>query len=268
MQRLIRLLPGRSGHELVLRGYHWRQRQHVLSNFISEAGKRPSPPLFLAPPLSIRPLCSPPRQDKPLSSPTISPSPSVPPASSPFKDAGAQDLPSNWNIANYITGFRLVLAPGVGLLILGDHNSFALVALSMAGISDALDGYLARRYALQTALGARLDPAADKLLIGCAAGALCVQGALPGWIVALVIARDTALVAAASCIPQKRWLAPIPVSKANTALQISLCVAGIASAGDLAVVHPLVVHGLAVATAATTSASGLMYAVRFWRSVK
>lgn len=135
--------------------------------------------------------------------------------------------------------------------------------LSLCGVTDALDGYLARRYALQTPLGAALDPLADKVLVFCSASALWYVGSLPTSLVALVIVRDAALVAGASILPREKWVAPTLLSKANTAVQLTLCVAAVAAGGDLMLISPEVVNGLAVATAATTTLSGVQYVSRF-----
>lgn len=210
-----------------------------------------------------RPFCATPRHDNPKKQ---QPAPKLDPLSAPPAEDAPTPPASNWNIANYVTSFRLTLAPAAGYLILSGQNTLALSVVIVAGASDALDGYLARRYHLQTPLGEIIDPLADKLLVACTAGALCVQGSLPVWIVVLVLARDAALVTGAAMVPASKRLAPTNVSKANTALQIALCAGATASGGDMAIVDPIVVHGLAVATAATTSASGLSYAVRFWRN--
>lgn len=190
----------------------------------------------------VRALCVP-RSDKEDTTPTV----------------------SNWNTANYLTVFRLALAPAIGALILQDHNTLALGALCICGLTDALDGHIARTQNCRTALGATLDPLADKALVASSAFALCIQGALPLPAVAIIITRDIALISAACILPRDRWISPTPLSKLNTGLQITLCVAAVASTGDLTLVPPSVVNGLAIATATTTTLSGAQYATRFAR---
>ncbi len=197
------------------------------------------------PSLQTRLLCTPP------------PPPPPPPISKPHV--------SDWNIANYLTATRLALSPVVGVLLCTSQNGAALCVLSLCGVTDALDGYVARRYGLQTALGAGLDPLADKVLVFCSATALWYVDSLPTSLVALVVARDAVLVAGASILPRDKWVAPTLLSKANTAVQLTLCVAAVAAGSDLMLVSPEVVNGLAVATATTTALSGLQYATRFAR---
>lgn len=144
-------------------------------------------------------------------------------------------------------------------------NTLSLSLLLLAGATDFLDGHLARRFALRTPLGAVIDPLADKLLVACTASALCAQGTLPGWIVAVVLARDAALVGCAAAVAPERRVAPTGISKVNTGVQIALCGVAVASGGDLAIVEKGVVEGLAVVAAGTTVGSGVSYAVRFWR---
>lgn len=151
------------------------------------------------------------------------------------------------------------------MLLCSSQNGAALCVLSVCGVTDALDGYIARRYGLQTPFGAALDPLADKVLVFCSTSALWYMGALPSYLVGMVIGRDAALVAGAYVLPRDQWVAPTMLSKANTALQLSLCVAAVAAGGDLMLIPQDFVTGLAVATATTTTLSGLQYATRFSR---
>jgi CDP-diacylglycerol--glycerol-3-phosphate 3-phosphatidyltransferase len=100
------------------------------------------------------------------------------------------------NIANLLTGFRLVLVP-VFLLVLfaGDGHETssritAFVIFTTAVITDHFDGYLARRYDLVTEFGKLADPIADKMLIGAALIGLSMLGDLPWWLTIVVIARE------------------------------------------------------------------------------
>src|SRR3972149_78044 len=89
------------------------------------------------------------------------------------------------NIPNFITLGRVILVPVVFWLLVSGQTQPAFVVFVLAGLSDAVDGFLAKRYGWTTELGAYLDPLADKLLIVSIFVALGVRGALPSWLVFL-----------------------------------------------------------------------------------
>ncbi len=129
------------------------------------------------------------------------------------------------NIPNLITLGRVILVPLVFWLLVTGQTELAFVAFIIAGISDGVDGYLAKTYGWTTELGAYLDPLADKLLIVCIFLALGVGGQLPLWLVIAVVSRDILIVMAVIL----SWLLgnpvrihPLAVSKANTLSQIVL----------------------------------------------
>jgi cardiolipin synthase len=127
-------------------------------------------------------------------------------------------------LPNLITIGRLFLVPVVILLILEGRWQAAFVIFVLAGLSDAIDGLLARRFGMASELGAYLDPIADKALIVSIYIALAVVGAVPSWLVVLVVARDVMIVAAVilSWLMSKPLaMAPFSVSKLNTGAQIS-----------------------------------------------
>ena len=99
-------------------------------------------------------------------------------------------------IPNVITLGRIMLVPVVFWLLLTEHMPAAFFAFILAGISDAVDGFLAKRFGWATELGAYLDPLADKLLIVCIFVALGVRGELPSWLVIAVVSRDILIVIA------------------------------------------------------------------------
>ena len=101
------------------------------------------------------------------------------------------------HLPNLLTGLRLALAPVLPLLLwLGQPMAALWLALG-AGLTDALDGLLAKRFGWQSRLGSLLDPVADKTLLGCAFLGLWLAGALPTWLVALVVARDLVILGGA-----------------------------------------------------------------------
>ncbi len=100
------------------------------------------------------------------------------------------------NLPNFITLVRVILVPVVFWLLITGQTEVAFVLFIIAGISDAIDGYLAKTFGWQTELGAYLDPLADKLLIVSIFLALGVDGKLPLWLVIAVVSRDILIVIA------------------------------------------------------------------------
>lgn len=103
----------------------------------------------------------------------------------------------------------------------------AFVLFLAAGISDAVDGYLAKRFGMATELGAYLDPLADKAMLVSIYVALGIADAVPGWLVILVVSRDIMIISAfmlAWLVGKPMPVRPLLVSKANTVAQILLAV--------------------------------------------
>jgi cardiolipin synthase len=131
----------------------------------------------------------------------------------------------NINIPNFITLGRIMSVPVIFWLLVTGQNKAAFFVFVAAGISDAVDGYLAKRFNWTTELGAYLDPLADKLLIVSIFIALGVRGELPLWLVLAVVSRDILIVAAvllAWLLDQPVRIKPLAISKANTLAQIVL----------------------------------------------
>lgn len=129
------------------------------------------------------------------------------------------------SLPNLITLLRIILVPVIIWLMLTGHIHTAFVAFMIAGISDALDGYLAKRFHMETELGAYLDPLADKMLIVCIFVTLGLQGHLPLWLVIAVVTRDVMIVTAvmlSSVLGHPVKIKPLAISKANTTAQIVL----------------------------------------------
>lgn len=85
-----------------------------------------------------------------------------------------------YTVPNILTFSRLVAAPLVGYFLVHDHHAAALGLFAYAGITDLIDGYIARRYSLQTVVGTIIDPMADKLLMTIGVACLAVNGSIPG----------------------------------------------------------------------------------------
>lgn len=129
------------------------------------------------------------------------------------------------NVPNLITLGRILLVPVIVWAIAANQLAIACVLFFIAGVSDAIDGFLAKRFGMQSELGAMLDPLADKALLVSIYVALAIEAQLPGWIVILVVSRDIIIVAAVIV----SWLFDRPIamkphmlSKLNTVAQVVL----------------------------------------------
>lgn len=168
-------------------------------------------------------------------------------------------------IPNLITVLRFMLVPPVVVFIVQDEFTWALILFLVAGVSDGIDGFLARRFNWRTQLGAVLDPLADKTLMFSVYLTLGLLAHLPPWLVALVILRDVVIVLGAFLYHRligKLEMAPSLLSKLNTVLQIVLVLAVLVHEGPFAQ-WPEVVTGLIVLVSLSTLASGVDY-VMVW----
>ena len=136
------------------------------------------------------------------------------------------------SIPNLITLSRILLVPIVVWAITAGEMMLAFGLFLVAGISDAVDGFLAKRFGMTSELGAYLDPLADKALIVSIYVTLGITGALPRWLVILVVSRDIMIVGAVML----SWLMgnpvtvkPLLVSKLNTVAQIVLAALALAA---------------------------------------
>ena len=128
------------------------------------------------------------------------------------------------NLPNIITMVRLFLVPVIVAMITGGRWIEAFIGFLLAGLSDALDGWLAKRFSLQTELGAYLDPVADKTLLVSIYIALGITGAVPPWLTILVVSRDIMIIGAiliSWVLGKPVRVAPLFVSKVNTTVQIA-----------------------------------------------
>ena len=131
-------------------------------------------------------------------------------------------------IANQLTVLRLLLAPVVVICILYGRFELALGALVLAGITDMMDGALARRFGENSDLGALLDPLADKVLIVSAVVTLAapieaVSVRIPAWVAILVLSRDATILFVAGAYNlavQRRNFAPSRLGKAATVINV------------------------------------------------
>jgi cardiolipin synthase (CMP-forming) len=138
------------------------------------------------------------------------------------------------NIPNALTLTRIVLVPLIVWLIIAHEMTAAFVLFLLAGVSDAADGYLAKRFQWRTELGAYLDPIADKLLLMSIYVTLGFSNNLPAWLVIAVVSRDILIIGAfllSWVLSRPVPIHPLLVSKANTFAQIVLASLVLAALG-------------------------------------
>lgn len=156
-------------------------------------------------------------------------------------------------VPNVITIMRFLLVPAVIWALLSGEMAWAFAFFLIAGISDGVDGFIARHFNQQSKLGAYLDPVADKLLLVSVFVVLGLMGELPLWLVVLAVSRDALIIMAvmlSTVMGHPVTVKPLFVSKANTAVQIVLAAVVLA---DLAFVL-----NLATARNVIVLASGLL----------
>jgi cardiolipin synthase (CMP-forming) len=171
------------------------------------------------------------------------------------------------NLPNLITLSRLLSVPLMIWLIVGAEFVAAFWVFICAGASDALDGFIAKRFDCQTQLGALLDPAADKALLSSVYVALGIAEHVPTWLVIVVVFRDVMIIGGFVLIqtlsaPSK--FDPLYISKINTLAQIALVAYVLARLG-LGFSDGEVTPVLVWVVAATTLLSGASYLVRWAR---
>jgi len=171
------------------------------------------------------------------------------------------------SIPNLVTLGRILLVPVVVWAVASGRMQLAFLLFLAAAISDAVDGFLAKRFGMQTELGAYLDPAADKVMIVSIYVTLGISGVIPLWIVILVVSRDILIVGAIIL----SWLAGNPVtirphaiSKFNTAVQIFYAVLVLAAHG-FGFAYEIMLTLVMVAVAALTLLSIALYLAEWVR---
>lgn len=170
-------------------------------------------------------------------------------------------------IANALTLLRLCLIPLIVVMIHEGRFALATILFVTAGITDALDGYIARRFDQKTEIGAYLDALADKSLIAASFIALVLVHLVPFWLVVLVIFRDLMImgaVAIAWLMNNPIAIEPLKVSKANTAAQIVAVATTLAVKGYMIVLPDMVLTGLHGLVAALTVVSVAAYFARWF----
>lgn len=134
---------------------------------------------------------------------------------------------NNWTIPNLLTVSRILMTPGIVMAFADRRFDIAWVLFAVAGLTDALDGALARILKQRSNFGAMLDPLADKILLDTTFICLAVQGWIPNWLGVLVVSRDVFIVGGLallqySGVDVKRGIKPVWFSKCATLAQILL----------------------------------------------
>ena len=168
-------------------------------------------------------------------------------------------------IANQLTLLRMLLIPAFIVLIVERERGWALAVFAVAGVTDALDGVIARRRGQKTTLGAWLDPMADKLMLVSAFVVLTIPGLglsnrLPIWLTALVISRDVVIVITVAIVNLaigRRTFRPSIFGKLATAVYIVTIAA--AMLFNYVGHHSRVVDACVYASLAITLVSGFHY---------
>jgi len=174
------------------------------------------------------------------------------------------------NLANLITIGRFLLVPLIVSMILAREWTLAFLLFAVAGVSDAVDGFIAKRFGMTTELGATIDPLADKILLISIYVTLAVIGVLPQWLAILVVFRDLMIVSAvlvAWFLDKPIEIRPLLVSKATTAAQIGL--ATLALAAQAFDVDPgRLLNAAVLGTALLTLASAAAYLALWLRHMQ
>jgi len=127
------------------------------------------------------------------------------------------------NVPNFLTLLRIILVPVIVILLMDGSFGVALILLLVSGVTDVLDGFLARVLNQQTVLGAYLDPIADKALMISCFVTLSVKKFIPGWLSVIVISRDCIILLGVSVLTMLSVpfrIKPVLLSKLTTFIQI------------------------------------------------
>lgn len=175
------------------------------------------------------------------------------------------------NIANGLTALRVLLVPVVAYLLIAGRFRAALFVFAVCGISDSLDGVLARWLHQRTLVGFYLDPVADKLLMAMSFIVLAIVQVIPVWLTVLVISRDIFILAGSFLILiliGTEGIRVTGISKVNTVMQIATVLYFLtvrAFPGILDRIAPALegaaTEAVVIACAATTALSGVQYLV-------
>lgn len=162
---------------------------------------------------------------------------------------------------NLLTLLRILMVPVI-VVLLNDHEyAYALLIFTLAGITDGLDGWVAKTFNLQSAMGAMLDPIADKLLLVSTYTMLAVLGDIPFWLLVLVVFRDFIIVGGywlLVAMDKKLEVQPSLISKLNTFFQIFLVLLVLIDRAGWLMLDDAI-YGVLLVVVTTTVLSGMGY---------
>jgi cardiolipin synthase len=167
------------------------------------------------------------------------------------------------HIPNALCILRMLMVAPIAWLLLDGRYGWVLLLFFLAGFTDGLDGYLAKRFDWRSRLGGILDPLADKLLLVTVFITLAWVGLAPVWLLAAVVARDVIIVSGATAyrlLIGEFEASPTRISKINSALQLLYVLSAVADAGFGVPGRP-VVEVIGYGVLATTAVSGIDYMV-------
>lgn len=170
-------------------------------------------------------------------------------------------------IPNVISALRILLVAPIAVALAEHRLAIAIALFGVAAASDAADGFLAKRYGWQSELGAVLDPAADKLLLGTVLITLSFLKLVPMWLMAAAVARDAIIVLGA--LVYRYWIGaldvrPSVVSKFNTLCQAAYIMA-VVGREEFAVPPPWVITLSGALVFVTVAISGIDYVLIYGR---
>lgn len=170
------------------------------------------------------------------------------------------------NLPNFLTLIRIVAIPFFLVLLASHLYLDALLVFILGGVTDALDGFIARRTNQKTSLGAHLDPIADKLLLTSSFIMLGMMGALPLWLAVLVVSRDIVILAGfvfvSFLVEERIEVQPSIMGKLSTALQLLTIAVVLVMLANAEILTPWADEILFYLTAAATVISGVHYLYR------
>ncbi len=167
------------------------------------------------------------------------------------------------HIPNIISIFRIFLVIPVIYYIWQDNWQIAFSLMLLAGISDGLDGYIARTFRWESELGATLDPIADKVLLVCIFIVLGIKGIVPQWLVVLISSRDAIIVAGLilyKLMTNELKINTLFISKVNTSLLIILVLLHMFNLA-ISPVSELLFNIMSIMIVVTTVVSGVLYVI-------
>jgi len=165
-------------------------------------------------------------------------------------------------LPNFITLLRIVSVPFIVILLFNNNYAMTLLLFVFAGLSDALDGYIAKRFQCVTKLGTMLDPIADKCLLVASFVMLTHQEYLPFWLTVIVVFRDLVIIGGVifvSLLIGRIELKPLVISKINTAMQLFLIFVVLMNLAHPHLMPNIGESFLYILVAGTSISSGLAY---------